>query len=281
MTTNQISGYIDTPIDLESSLCGGQSFRWMIKNKRFRGVIRNVIIEFQQKDRGICWNSYNNDDLNFINQIIAEYLDLNFDLKKFSERNLKDIAIQSSLDKYYGLRILNQDPWECLVSFICSAASNLNKITKNVQSIMKIGEKIGPEEIDYIFPSPQKILTFGELKLRNLGLGFRAPYVIDAALKIIEEKINLQSLKFSSYDISKKKLMMINGVGEKIADCVLAFSLNFSNAFPVDRWVRRSLINQYNLSEKLNNHELGDWARKRFKDDGSYVQQYLFHNIKN
>ena len=75
--------------------------------------------------------------------------------------------------------------------------------------------------------------------------------------------------------------MMINGVGEKIADCVLAFSLNFSNAFPVDRWVRRSLINQYNLSEKLNNHELVDWARKRFKDDGSYVQQYLFHNIKN
>ena len=94
---------------------------------------------------------------------------------------------------------MNQDPWECLVSFICSAASNLNKITKNVQSIMKIGEKIGPEEIDYIFPSPQKILTFGELKLRNLGLGFRAPYVIDAALKIIEEKFTIIKIFFLRY----------------------------------------------------------------------------------
>ncbi|MBM32486.1 MAG: hypothetical protein CL764_06505 [Chloroflexi bacterium] len=281
MTNNQISGYIDTPIDLESSLCGGQSFTWIMKNELFRGVIRNVIIEFQQKEKGIIWNSYNNDNSIYVNQIIVEYLNLNFDLKKFSERNIKDNVLQNSLKKYYGLRILNQDPWECLVSFICSAASNLNKITKNVQSIMKIGEKIGPEKIDYLFPSPQKILTFGEKKLRNLGLGFRAPYVIDAAIKIIEEKINLKSLEFSSYEDSKKNLMMINGVGEKIADCVLAFSLNFPNAFPVDRWVRRSLINQYGLSEKLNNYELGDWARKRFKDDGSYVQQYLFHSMKN
>jgi len=281
MTDFQSSGFIEASIDLEASLLGGQSFSWAKRGKFFRGIIRKVILEFQQEKNGFYWFSYNYDNTKFLEKIIIDYLNLNFDLNEFSERNKEDHVLQESLKNYYGLRILNQDPWECLISFICSAASNLNKITKNIQSIMKLGENIGPDEIDYIFPLPEKILSFGEKNLRNLGLGFRAPYIIDASQKVSEGIINFDSLKTSSYEQSKNNLMTINGVGEKIADCVLAFSLNFHNAFPVDRWVRRSLIINYGRSPKLNNHQLGNWARKKFNNDGSYVQQYLFHRIKN
>jgi len=281
MTNFEKSGFIEASIDLESSLLGGQSFRWAKRGKIFRGVIRKVILEFQQEKMGFYWFSYNCDNTKFLDKIIFDYLDLGFDLNEFSERNKEDDVLQESLKKYYGLRILNQDPWECLISFLCSAASNLNKITKNIQSIMKLGENIGSDEIDYTFPFPERILSFGENNLRDLGLGFRAPYIIDASQKVSEGIINFDSLKTSSYEQSKNNLMTINGVGEKIADCVLAFSLNFHNAFPVDRWVRRSLIINYGRSPKLNNHQLGNWARKKFNNDGSYVQQYLFHRIKN
>ena len=273
------SGYIDIPVDLEASLCGGQSFRWEKYNEFFRGVIEENIVKLKQAEKGLYWVACNSNKS--LQDIIINYLDLDFDLQQFSDRNKKDDVLQRSLRKYYGLRILNQDPWECLISFICSAASNLNKITKNVQSIIKLGVKIGPDKLDCSFPTPETIVSFGEGKLRELGVGFRSSYVIDAAQKVLEGKIDFESLKSSSFSEAKNTLMIINGVGEKIADCVLAFSLGCPQAFPVDRWVRRGLISNYGCSPKLNNNQLGYWARKKFNNDGSYVQQYLFHMMKN
>ena len=135
------STYIDTSVDLDASLLGGQSFRWEKHDDIFRGMIGENIVELKQAKRGIYWFCY--DSNIHTKNIVPKYLDLDFDLKQFSERNKEDEVLQRSLKKYYGLRILKQDPWECLISFICSAASNLDKITKNVQSVIKLGRKMG------------------------------------------------------------------------------------------------------------------------------------------
>jgi N-glycosylase/DNA lyase len=117
----------------------------------------------------------------------------------------------------------------------------------------------------------------GEQKLRDLGLGFRAKYIIPAAEAVALGHLDLDALKTASYEDARRALVELPGVGEKVADCVLAFSLDKPEAFPIDRHIRRALENWYGLPPALDNSRASDWARQRFGNFGAIAQQFMFH----
>ena len=214
--------------------------------------------------------------------IIVSYLSLDFDLKKLSKKFINNSYLNNLFQKYYGLRILNQDPWETFVSFITSSVSNISKIKKNINDLCLInGEKIGKNKYDYTFPSPIKIIDFGENNLRKIGFGFRSPYIIDACKKVAEGNILIDQIYDLNYDDALFQLTRINGVGRKVADCILTYGYHRKDVFAVDRWVRRGLVNKLGYSEKLDNEKLSIIARKKYKNESSYVQQYIFFGEKS
>ena len=267
-------------IDLSSSLDGGQSFRWHKFKNGFHGVINKKPYFIFQKNKKIFVESeyLNNNDVD----IVVSYLSLDFDLKKLSKKFKNNSYLNNLFQKYYGLRILNQDPWETIVSFITSSVSNISKIKKNINDLCLInGEKIGKNKYDYTFPSPIKIIDFGENNLRKIGFGFRSPYIIDACKKVVEGNILIDQIYDLNYDDALFQLTSINGVGRKVADCILTYGYHRKDVFAVDRWVRRGLINKLGYSEKLNNEKLSIIARKKYKNESSYVQQYIFFGEKS
>ena len=270
------------PIALTATLDGGQAFRWWQADQNddsmFRGVIGDSLLVLSECDGGVEVTVLDDGPVSDALGKIADYLNASVDLGEFRQRFADDPCIGPAVRGYAGLRLLRQDPWECLVSFICSSTSNVPRIKLNVGGVAAaIGRRIGPSETDFEFPTASAMADAGEPRLRELGLGFRAKYVAGASQLAARGDLDLMALRGQSYGDAKERLMGINGVGEKIADCVLAFSLDKPEAFPVDRWTRRALEKWYGLPPKLNNVAAGELARNHFGRYGAIAQQYMFH----
>ncbi|MBN18871.1 MAG: 8-oxoguanine DNA glycosylase [Chloroflexi bacterium] len=272
-----------SPFDLQYTLESGQSFRWIkeyLDDELFyQGVIGNDIICLSQKHNTIKLESSSNSES--IKNHIIDYLKLDENLDEVYRYISKDIYINSAIEKYRGMKILRQDPWECLISFICSSNSNIKRISKNIEDIsIEYGNKITFNGFErYSFPSAKMLSNTTEQKLRNLGLGFRAPYVLEAAKIIALEQINLKKLRSINYEEALDILIKIPGVGDKVANCVLLFSLDQTEAFPVDVWIQRVLKEKYfNIQEKTNIIKVRMKAQKYFRKHAGYANQYLFHN---
>jgi N-glycosylase/DNA lyase len=167
------------------------------------------------------------------------------------------------------------------VSFICSANNNIPRITKNVEDMASaFGTPIqaGSGERN-AFPSPVQLADAGEAKLRELGLGFRAKYVAAAARRVAEGEFDLYSLREVSYQDALDTLIEFAGVGDKVANCVLLFSMDKPEAFPVDVWIDRALRDWYfsESDEKISRNKMRTWAQARFGEHAGYANQYLFH----
>jgi N-glycosylase/DNA lyase len=241
-------------------------------------VIGRRALRLSERATGVLVEAVDGRPADGLAEAVSRYLSLDADLGAFSRRFADDPCLGPAIRGYAGLRLLRQDPWECLVSFICSATSNIPRIKLNVGSVACVlGDRTGPGARDFAFPSPDVIAAAGETKLRQLGLGFRAKSVAQAAEAVASGKLEFEPLRQVSYDAARAALMSLHGVGEKIADCVLAFSLDKPEAFPVDRWTRRALEEWYGLPPELNNTRAGEWARARFGEHGAIAQQYVFH----
>ena len=184
--------------------------------------------------------------------------------------------------KNRGLRILKQDPWICIVSFICSAVSNFNKISQNINNISEhLGEKIiFNDQTFYTFPKPEVVAETSIELLREFGLGFRSKYVLDLAVRLTDQLFNLEKLKTFNYLESRSLLESLYGIGSKIEDCVLLYSINKTESFPIDRWVARALRDGYCLEMKNSYNYASEWARNNWKENAGYAQQYLFQYQK-
>jgi N-glycosylase/DNA lyase len=189
---------------------------------------------------------------------------------------------------------VRQVPWECLISFICATYKSIAAIELMLRKISeKYGEKKVVDGLDfYSFPTVEGLSNASENGLRECGLGYRAKYVQATAKQIREENLDLTSLKALPYLDARKKLLEFQGVGLKVADCVLLFSLEKSEAFPVDVWVKRVILNHYadqfpkELVKKMQSHDsltngeylkIGDFARGYFGKCAGYAQEYLYH----
>ena len=266
-------------IDLKSTLDGGQAFRWHQYGNGFRGIIGHYSYYIFKKNKKIYINSDNHSKEKIV--FIKNYFDLQYDLNLLTRNFKNNLYLSNLFKKYFGLRILKQDPWETVVCFITSSVSNISKIKKNINDLcLTIGDKVGSGEYDYTFPDPEKIIYFGEENLRKLGFGFRSPYIIDASKKVINKDIILDDLFNFSYEKTLSELTKIKGVGRKVADCIMTYGLHREDVFAVDRWVRRGLVNKLKYNSKFNNDKLSVVARNNFGSFSSYIQQYIFYGEK-
>ncbi len=264
-------------IDLTATLDGGQAFRWRREGDGYRGVIGRSVLRLSRTDEGVLVRHVAGEAPE--PQAITRYLSLDFDLGAFRQRHAADPGLAPALAACAGLRVLCQDPWECLCGYICSANNSIPQIKRNVAALAAAaGERIGPGDGDFAFPDASAIASLGEGTLRELRLGFRAPYVAAAAKAVASGAWDLAVLSEMPYEMAKGALTALHGVGPKIADCVLAFSLDKGEAFPVDIWVRRAVLQCYGLSDETRDDEIGAYARQHFGQDAAYANQYLFHH---
>jgi N-glycosylase/DNA lyase len=278
---------LDVPFDLDFSLCCGQVFRWQKVDGWWYGVVGENVVKICQCGAELKFENVNAD-------FVRTYFGLNDNLEEIGQCIARDDNVRLALRKFEGLRIVRQLPWECLISFICATYKSITAIELMLKKLsMKYGEKQVFDGCDfYAFPTVEKLANASENGLRECGLGYRAKYVQATAKKIQNENINLEDLKNLPYLEARKKLLELSGVGLKVADCVLLFSLKKMEAFPVDVWVKRVVLNHYanQLPEpfvkKLHSHnsltngeyeKIGAFARTYFGAYAGYAQEYLYH----
>ncbi len=252
----------------------GQCFRWKkLDDESYIGVI---------KDGVVCIKKDGNDfiiDSNIDNEeIIREYLDLSTDYSKIKKILSKDdVNMQNALKYGAGIRILNQDMWEMLISFIISAANNIPRISKTVENISRAYGKKSIYNGDeyYLFPTPKELSNASVEDLRNLNLGFRDKYIYTATRLVLDGSVCLEDISKKPYKEAKKDLVKIPGVGEKVADCILLFSMKKREAFPVDTWIKKVMGELYVDSKNIK--KISEYAENKFGEYAGIAQQYLFY----
>ena len=278
---------LDVSFDLDFSLCCGQVFRWKKIGDWWYGVVGENVFKIRQRGDELEFNGV-------CEKFVTHYFGLNDDLEQISCCVGKDDYIRQALHLFGGLRIVRQMPWECLISFICATYKGIPAIELMLRKLsIKFGEKRTFDGLDfYTFPTVEKLAFASENDLQECGLGYRAKYVQATAKKVCEEIIDLESLKTLHYLDARKKLVEFPGVGLKVADCVLLFSLEKMEAFPVDVWVKRIILNHYAdqfpavFVKRLSSHDsltnaeyekVNAFGRNYFGQYAGYAQEYLFH----
>ena len=269
----------DQPLDLAATLESGQAHRWRRDGDWFSGVVRGNFIKIRQVESRIEFHSQPWPEAS-LTSLLHSYFRLDDNIDEVYAEICRDPRVAEMVDRYRGLRLLRIEPWECLVSFICSANSNIPRIHQNMEKLAEsFGEPIAMDgQVRHAFPTPSQLAEAGEAELRRLGLGFRAPYVDKATIMVLEGRLNLADLVRVPYLEAKAKLMECPGIGPKVADCIAVFSLEKLEAFPIDVWVRRALGEWYFPGQKPPpDRVMLEWAQGRFGRYGGYAQQYLFH----
>ena len=226
-------------VDIEATLDGGQAFRWWPEETGgYRGVVGRRVVNVDEIDGGVTITPVDGKGIDGLQHSMLEYLGHDQDLEGFRTRFADDPCLGPALRGYSGLRVLRQDPWESLFSFITSSTSNIPRIKLNVGNAAEhLGYSVGPEARDVTFPEPEVVAEAGEQFLRDLGFGFRAKYLVPAAEAVASGQLRLSDLREASYAEAREALVALHGVGEKVADCVLAFALDKPESFIVDRHI--------------------------------------------
>ena len=267
---------IDVPFDLGLSLLCGQAFRWdSLGDTGYRGVVDGTVVDiWQKRPKELYWES---GPRTFTKEEVRSYFRLDDDLEAIRQ-DIGDPNVNAAFARYPGLRLLSQDPWETLISFVISQVSNVPRISKTVETLSThYGDHLG-DGVSNAFPSPDQLAQADESALRLQGLGYRAPHIVAISNAIADGEIFLEPLAFKPYEEVKAEITTFPGVGPKVADCTLLFSLGHMEAFPVDRWVIRAVEGWYDVEPKMSQKAMGLWARKRFGRYAGYAGQYLFHS---
>ena len=260
----------------------GQCFRWdKQEDGSYIGVIKNGVLKVSKQGKSVAFEGVLEGD---INSIVYDYFDLETNYNDFKDRLSKiDDNMKRSIEFGNGIRILNQDLWEMVISFIISANNNIPRIKGIINRISeKVGQKVTWNGKDYfLFPSPEELSKLSVADLRALGTGFIDKRIYNTTQMIINKEFNLDSLiKIKSTEEIRNELLKLDGVGEKVADCILIFALHRFDTFPVDVWVRRVMNVLYIHNEdeaKVNKKQIREVAYSLFGEIEGIAQQYLFY----
>lgn len=257
----------------------GQCFRWNKKaDGSYTGIFKNNVINVKKEQgkiifTGICEGN--------IKDICTEYFDLDTNYKEIKAKLSKvDGYLKNSIEYGAGIRILKQDLWETLISFIISANNNIPRIKSIIERMSKkYGKKIIFRGEDYYtFPTPKEMQFAKVEDLRALGLGFRDVRVYETIRRTLSKEIDLEKIiKERNVDDLKKYLLEIPGVGPKVADCIMLFSLKKYEVFPVDVWVRRVISELYFENKEQKPKDIQQFAKDRYGNLAGLAQQYLFY----
>lgn len=264
--------------NLEVTLNSGQAFRWELHQGAWEGIVGERWVRLTQEDNAILaetaspvkeW------------RWLAEYLQVDFRLESALETFPDDQPMRAAVSACRGIRLLRQNPWECLASFILSSNKQIIHIRQIIQLICeRFGEPVRSASATrqfYQFPDSSLLADVDEAELRKCRMGYRARYLREAANLVASSRIDLRQLPDQQIDKARAALMSIPGVGRKIADCVLLFSLGFDESFPIDVWVMRGLREYYLVDRSVSLKDLQRFAVEHFGPYAGYAQQYLFH----
>ncbi|WP_270474204.1 DNA-3-methyladenine glycosylase family protein [Clostridium cochlearium] len=264
----------------------GQCFRWnRQENGNYIGVAYEKVIEVEKKQDDVILYNTNEEEFE---KIWKEYFDLNREYSKVKTILSKDNLLKKAIDYGYGIRILKQEPFEIIISFIISAN---NRIPMIKRAIEKISEKWGRKleykgNIYYSFPSVEELCNASLEEVEQCGTGFRSKYIVDTVSKIYKnvitdsseynEQFDINYIKALEDDECHKMLQNFKGIGPKVADCIMLFSMGKDSAFPVDVWVKRAMQHFY-LAPDVSLKKIRDFAREKFGEFSGFAQQYLFY----
>ena len=262
-------------INLENTINSGQVFLWTKQKEFWYGINGQDILKINNLGK---ITSYSKKKYDFFRNID--------DMEEIIKSISKDKTTKMAVKKYLGLRLIRQDPFQCFISFIVSSNSNIQKIKSSLEKIsVKFGKKIQFDNKEfYMFPEPKKIANATIQEIQNCGVGYRAKFIIDAAKMVESNQIDFDHLKKANYQDAKEMLLTVPGIGNKVADCILLFSLDKLEAFPLDRWMIRILEKYYlekfeletkSITEKQYN-TLHEKIVKHFGPYAGYAQQFLF-----
>ena len=261
----------------------GQCFRWNEEDDgSYTGVFKGNVLNVSKNDKEITFKGVCNGN---IKDIVEDYFDLKRDYEKIKEELSKiDENMKTSIEYGKGIRILNQDLFETIISFIISANNNIPRIKGIIERLSK---KYGDEIIwngkkYYAFPTAKGLKDVSVKEYRDLGLGFRDIRLYETVKMILEGKVDLEELENNPNTTKvREKLLTLSGVGPKVADCILLFSdLKRFEVFPIDVWVRRVMNDLYIKNEdetKVNKKEIEKLAQEKFGNLAGLAQQYLFY----
>ena len=262
-------------INIDNSINSGQVFLWEKNGTDWYGINGQDILKINEN--GII-KSILNSKTNFFRK--------NDNMQEIIKSISKDETVKKSVKQYEGLRIFKQDPFQCMISFIISSNSNIQKIKNSLEKISKkFGKKVKIQNKEFfLFPKPEKLANASIEEIKKCGVGYRAPFIKQASKMIVLKKINFKYLEKCNYEEAKKNICVIPGIGNKVADCILLFSLNKLEAFPLDTWMIKILekyySNQFNIETKTITKKqyqiLHEKIVNYFGPYCGYAQQFLF-----
>jgi N-glycosylase/DNA lyase len=283
---------IKTPFNLDHTLSCGQTFRWEKCGNWWTGVVDQTVIKVKQQN-GVLEFQASSSSVD--SNLLRHYFRLDDDLPHIYSHIMKDRHMRKATSEFHGLRLLRQQPWECLISYLCATFKNIPAIK---QMIFNLSRRFG-EVIEFdggqhrTFPRPQDLAAASVSEIRLCKLGFRAERVLKTARLVSKGDFDLEALKTASYERAKKELISLPGVGPKVANCVLLFSLEKLDAFPIDVWMKRIVLEYYSkyfapdfVSEIRARNSLSQnqydviyaFGKRYFGDYLGYAQEYLYHS---
>ncbi|MGX4598240.1 DNA-3-methyladenine glycosylase family protein [Faecalimicrobium sp. JNUCC 81] len=256
----------------------GQCFRWHKEdNGSYTGVAKGKVINVLRENDEIYLNNTNLEDFN---NIWYNYFDLgtNYTDIKNTLKNM-DEYLDKACDFGWGIRILRQDGWEMLISFIISSNNRIPMIQKAIENLSRnfgkyIGNYNGKDY--YAFPTPEELNKATQEEIRACQTGFRDKYIKSTTERVVENNENVSKYSSLSTDECIKELTKFNGVGPKVADCIALFGMTKIDTFPVDVWVKR-VMQEFYVEEDMSLPKIRKYAIDKFKDLSGYAQQYLFY----
>lgn len=253
----------------------GQAFRWNWDGKGYKGVVSHRVVRILWDGSTLIIENATLDDFDIL---WRDYFDLDTDYGEIIKTLSCDDVLREAVKYGWGIRILNQDPWETLISFIISANNGITRIKGIIEKLSyRFGKKITWKDQEYYcFPSVESLARAHKEELRGCGCGYRDTYIQGTARLIMDGIIDLDALRNLDYKDARDQLLQCPGVGPKVADCILLFSLKKPQAFPVDLWIRRIIETLY-LDDKGSINDIHKFAESRFGSLAGYAQQYLFY----
>ena len=267
--------------DLAATLTSGQAFRWRFQHGAWESVLGSHWVRLRQDQNEIIAETGDaTSDWNWL----ESYLQLNVNLPEIISTFPDDEPMRTAAAACEGLRLLRQDPWECLASFILSSTKQIVQIQQIVALLChRFGERVivpAGSEPAFAFPTFARVAQASEAELRECKMGFRAPYLFATAKMLAAKEIDLEKLRQCPVSEARGELLKFPGVGNKIADCVLLFAYGFQEAFPVDVWVMKALRALYFPKRRVKLKRLQKFSKSHFGVNAGYAQQYLFHYMR-
>jgi len=254
----------------------GQCFRWnREEDGSYTGVVKNKVINVLQQKNTVEFNNINTDDYD----IIKNYFDFDTDYETIKNTLNTDEIMAEAIKFGEGIRILNQEEWETMISFMISANNRIPMIKKVIENLsVSFGDYIGNYRgKDYFsFPTAERLSAAPVERILECKAGFRAPRIKEAATRFLYEKDKIYNIKNMSYNEGLAYLKTYKGIGDKVANCILLFSMKHFDTFPVDVWVRRVMQTLY-VSKETKDADIRKFAENKFGKYSGFAQQYLFY----